>query len=81
MSGVIIIKDGRSINKVMNIKGYIEMRLRRYIDKFTCQMVGDSNNTIIFNIRTSKKRFNLIKEDLLKISKECVILEAKGLHS
>lgn len=64
MKGIIVIKDGKDIKKVMNMKGFIEMRLRKLIDKLNCQLVGDEQNTVIFHVRTSDKRFDELKNEL-----------------
>lgn len=64
MKGIIVIKDGKDIKKVMNMKGFIEMRLRKLIDKINCQLVGDEQNTVIFHVRTSDKRFAELKQEL-----------------
>lgn len=78
MKGIIVIKDGKDITKVMNMKGFIEMRLRKIIDKVTCQLVGDGNNTVVFHVKTSKKRFEELKNNLDELyPKACVYLQPK----
>lgn len=62
MTNIIIVKE-ESVAKIMNIKGYIEMRLRP-IDKLGCQLVDDAHTCVAFQIRTSKKRFETIAEEL-----------------
>ena len=73
MKGIIIVKDGTDAAKVMNMKGYIEMRLRKIIDKLSCQLVGDGNNTIIFQVRTSEKKFEELKNELDKLYPGAVV--------
>jgi len=63
MKAVIIVKDG-DIKKVWNVKGFIEMRIRKLFDKMNCQLVDDSNNTVIFHVKTKKEIFDSIKEEL-----------------
>ena len=80
MTGTIIIKDGRNIKEVENVKGFIEMSIRKPFDKLKCQLVEDKMFTVIFSVKTSKKRFNLIKEKLERLNPEAyVFLQAKRL--
>lgn len=79
MRGIIIIKDGRDIKEVNNVKGFVEMNIRKLIDKMECQLVNDNMNTVIFRVKTNKKRYNLIKEHLEELNPEnYVFLQAKG---
>lgn len=78
MKGIIIIKDGTDVAKVMNMKGFIEMRLRKIIDKLSCQLVGDGRNTIVFHVKTSAKNFEEIKNELdVLYPNSCVYLQPK----
>lgn len=73
----IIIKncDGR---KAVNIRGYIEMRLRKLIDKLSCQYVGEGCSMVVFSVRTSDTRFEELKHELDALYPEtCVYLEPK----
>lgn len=80
MRGTIIIKDGRDIKEVNNVKGFVEMNIRKLIDKLDCQLVNDNMNTVIFQVKTNKKRYNLIKEHLERLNPEnYVFLQAKRL--
>lgn len=63
MKAVIIVKDA-DIKKVWNVKGYIEMRIRKWFDKMRCQLVDDKHTTVIFHVKTQKKNFESIKEEL-----------------
>lgn len=79
MRGTIIIKDGRDIKEVENVKGYIEMTIKKPFDKLSCLLVGDSMNTVIFRVKTKEKRFDLIKEKLMELNPEgYVFIQAKG---
>ena len=79
MKGYVIIKDGRKVNdEVMNVKGFIEMNIRKPFDKLECQMVNDSMNTVIFGVKTSQKRFDLIQEHLEKLNPEGYVFLQAG---
>lgn len=78
MQNVIIIKDGRDIKKVYNIRGYLEMRIRKHFDKLNCQFVRDNQRTVIFNVKTTKRTFESIKEKLDALYPGlCVYLQKK----
>ncbi len=78
MRANIIVKDGREKDKVLNIAGYIEMVVRRPFGKVDCQMVGDDQNTVIFNVRTRKKTFRTIKAKIEELYPGlCVYLSKK----
>ena len=59
-----IIVRNADVKKVLNIKGYIEMRLRKVIDKLTCQIIEDDLGTVVFHVRTSDERFAELKQEL-----------------
>lgn len=59
-----IIVRSADVKKVLNIKGYIEMRLRKVIDKLTCQIIEDDLGTVVFHVRTSDERFAELKQEL-----------------
>lgn len=59
-----IIVRSTDVKKVLNIKGYIEMRLRKVIDKLTCQIIEDDLGTVVFHVRTSDERFVELKQEL-----------------
>lgn len=59
-----IIVRNSDAKKVLNIKGYIEMRLRKIIDKLTCQIIEDDLGTVVFHVKTSDERFTELKQEL-----------------
>lgn len=73
----IIIRDGE-LKKVLNIKGFIEMRLRKVIDRLACQIVEDGLNTVVFHVKTSNKIFEEIRIELDKLYPgSCIYLTPK----
>lgn len=80
MKGIVIVKG--DIKKVYNVKGYIEMRIRKLFDKLTCQLVDDEHTTVVFQVRTNKKTFDELKNELNKLYPgSCVYLEPKAEES
>lgn len=78
MRGLVIVKNGTDIKKVNNVKGFIEMNIRRLVDKLDCKLVYDERNTVIFIVDTDRKNFEFIKEQLeVACPGECVFVEPK----
>lgn len=77
MNNIIIVK-GTDVKEIFNMKGYIEMRLRKFVDKLTCQLVDDAHTCVVFNVKTSKERFESIRDELNELfPKKCVYLRKK----
>lgn len=64
MQNIIIVNDGTEMATVLNVKHYIQMRLRKHFDKINCQFVANEHNTIVFHVKTKKKIFESIKNEL-----------------
>lgn len=79
MKAVIIVKGNEDHRVVRNIKAHIEMRLnRRLIDKIEYQSVCDSIGTEVLCVRTTKKTFEDLKEQLdVFYPKQCVFITTK----
>lgn len=76
MKGIVVVKG--DIKKVCNVKGHIEMRIRKLFDKLTCQLVDDDHSTVVFHVKTNKKTFDEIKHELNTLYPgSCMYLEPK----
>lgn len=79
MYGAIIVKDGKNLVRVLNIAGYIDMSIRKCIDKADYQIIDEDHKVIIFTVKTKKKIFNTIKATLNKVYPGlCLFLEKQG---
>lgn len=74
----IIIVNEENVGKVINMKYYIKMRIRKFFDKINCQVVENENHTVVFHVKTSKKIFNEIKAELeVLYPNTCTYLQTK----
>lgn len=75
MTGVIIVKGSEDVHLAHEIGTYVEMRIRRFIDKVSYKPVGDSKHTVVLNVRTKRNTFEELKEELNDLyPKKCVFL-------
>lgn len=80
MRGVIIIKGDEDHRKVRNPKAHIEMRLSGWFDKIEYKNVGDSIGTEVMCVRTNRKTFESLKEQLnCFYPKRCIFITKTGL--
>lgn len=79
MKGTIVIRGTEDGKTSGNIRAHVAMRLGRF-DKIERKPVGDSMNTDILTIRTSKKTFEEIKRELNEFyPNKCIFLTRKAL--
>lgn len=80
MQNNFVVKDA-NVNTILNIKGYLEMRLgwtSWLFKKVKCQLVDDAHTCVVFNVRTRKKKFESIKRELDELyPKKCVYFTEK----
>ena len=77
MKGIIIVRES-NVSEILNMKGYIEMRIRKHFDKLTCQLVDDAHTCVAFQVKTKKKTFESIKDELNELyPKKCVYVTKK----
>lgn len=81
MKAVIIIKGGEDHAPIRNIKAHIEMRLnRQVIDKIKYHNINDSIGTEVLSVRTDKKTFVDLKNQLeVFYPGKCIFITKKGL--
>lgn len=66
MQGLVVVHSDK-VRKVYDVKGYIEMRLRRFVDRLDCRLVDGDCTTVIFQVRTKRTRFDEISRELNKL--------------
>lgn len=80
MKAVIIVKGNEDHRIVRNVKAHIEMRLSGWLDKIEYKNVSDSIGTEVMCIRTDRKTFESLKEQLnCFYPKQCVFITKAGL--
>lgn len=66
MQNNFVVKNA-NVSTILNIKGYLEMRLgwtSWLFKKIKCQLVDDAHTCVVFNVKTSKKKFERIQNEL-----------------
>lgn len=77
MKGLIVIKGTMDGKTSGNIRGHVAMRLGRF-DKIERVTIGDTMNTEVLSIRTSRKTFEELKEELNEFYPgKCMFLNKK----
>lgn len=64
MNGIIIVKGTKDLSLSKNIRGYVDMRIRKFIDKTSAKLVGDTKETVVINVRTKRSIFEELKQEI-----------------